>query len=176
MICNALGLHTEELHFTGKPAVGRITVSSPAVMWPLKEFNQGEPYADLIKPFNFMSTCHVKAFGHPPGADPEHFHLIAPYQPDPKQWTNMEWIDQYSRKSYRIAATGPHGTRFMARVKTYGMYCRNTNFTRNRSAPIRAKNHATNKPLAYCNGVIFGSGRLNISVRNPTAWKMSNRG
>jgi len=120
MICNTMGLDTEELHFAGKPAVGRITVSSPAVMRPLTEFNQGKRYADRIKPFNFLLTCHVKPFGHPPGADPQHFHLIAPYQPDPKQWTNMEWIDQYSGKSYRISATGPHGTRFIARVKTYG--------------------------------------------------------
>ena len=120
MICNALGLHTEEVHFAGRPAVGRITVSSPALMRPLTEFNRGKAYPDQIKPFNFLLTCHVKPFGHPPGADPAHFHLIAPYQLDPKQWTNMEWIDQYSRKSYRISATGPHGTRFMARVKTYG--------------------------------------------------------
>jgi len=120
MICNALGLHTKVLHFAGRPAVGRITVSSPAVTRPLTEFNQGKPYADQIKPFNFLLTCHVKPFGYPPGADPEHFHLIAPYQPDPRQWTTIEWIDQYSGRCYRISATGPHGTRSIARVKTYG--------------------------------------------------------
>jgi hypothetical protein len=120
MICNAIGLGTEEPHFAGKPAVGRITVSSPAIMRLLKEFNQGKPYANQIKPFSFLLTCRVKAFGHPAGANPDHFHLMAPYQPDPKQWTNMEWIDQYPRKRYRILAIGPHRTRFMARVKTYG--------------------------------------------------------
>src|SRR5205807_9589204 len=49
MICNTMGLDTEQLHFAGKPAVGRITVSSPAVMRPLREYNQGKRYADQIK-------------------------------------------------------------------------------------------------------------------------------
>lgn len=32
----------------------------------------------------------------------------------------MEWIDQYSGKTYRITTAGHHGTRNTARVKTYG--------------------------------------------------------
>ena len=32
----------------------------------------------------------------------------------------MDWIDQYSGKSYRITTAGHHGTRTTARVKTYG--------------------------------------------------------
>ena len=59
-------------------------------------------------------------FGHPPGSDSEHFHLISPYQPDPRQWTKMEWIDQYSGKTYRITTLGHHGSRNTVRVKTYG--------------------------------------------------------
>src|SRR5438477_10843735 len=115
-----MGIAREQSHCVGKLRFARISVRRTAVMRPLREYNQGKRYADQIKPFNFLLTCHVKPFGHPPGADPQHFHLIAPYESDPKQWTNMEWIDQYSRKSYRISATAPHGTCFMARVKTYG--------------------------------------------------------
>ena len=45
-------------------------------MKSLAKFNESKPYCDQIKPFNFLLTCHVKQFGHPPGVDPEHFHLI----------------------------------------------------------------------------------------------------
>jgi hypothetical protein len=61
----------------------------------------------------------VKPFGHPTGADPEHFHLIAPYESDPRRWLKMKWIDQYSGKQYSITTDGNHGTRTAARVKTY---------------------------------------------------------
>ena len=32
----------------------------------------------------------------------------------------MNWIDQYTGKTYRITTTGHHGSRHTARVKTYG--------------------------------------------------------
>lgn len=71
-------------------------------MRPLEALNNGKKYAAQIKPFNFLLTCHVKPFGHPTGADPEHFHLIAPYQSDPRQWLKMPWIDQYTGNRYGI--------------------------------------------------------------------------
>jgi hypothetical protein len=122
IIRRALNLPTEPLTFEKLPAIGRVTVSSPAVIKSLGQFNDAKPYAGQIKPFNFLLTCHVMPFGHPPGTDPQKFHLISPYQPDPRQWTQMEWIDQYSNsgKTYRITTVGHHGTRKTARVKTYG--------------------------------------------------------
>jgi hypothetical protein len=80
--------------------------------------------ADVVKtkPFNFILSCHVRKLGHPVGADPERFHLIAPYETDPRKWETMQWIDQYSKdgKSYRISTSALHGSRTMARVKSYG--------------------------------------------------------
>jgi len=119
IVRNALGLRTQTLAFENQPAVGRVTVSSPAVIRPLLELNNGKPYPERIKPFNFLLTCHVKAFGHPKGADPEHFHLIAPYNNDSTQWLKMKWIDQYTGKKYQITTAGHNGTRNAARVKTY---------------------------------------------------------
>jgi len=108
--------------------VGRITVSSPKVMAPLRALNSGKPYAEQIKPFNFILSCHVAKLGHPIGADPERFHLIAPYETDPRQWEKLRWIDQYSGKRYRITASGPHGSRTVARVKSYGDVLREYEF------------------------------------------------
>jgi len=120
IVHRALDMPTRNLEFEDRPAVGRVTVSSPAVIRPLTKLNEGRPYAQQIKPFNFLLTCHVKAFGHPKGADTEHFHLIAPYNNDSRQWLKMGWIDQYTGNGFRITTVGHNGNRKTARVKTYG--------------------------------------------------------
>jgi hypothetical protein len=120
IVRRALGLRTRPLPFEQRPAIGRVTISSPAVMRPLATLNEGRPYGQQLKPFNFLLTCHVRTFGHPSDADPERFHLIAPYESDPERWTDIEWIDQYSGTPYRITTEGHHGGRGVARVKTYG--------------------------------------------------------
>jgi hypothetical protein len=97
-------------------------------MESLRTLNAGKKYADQVKPFNFLLTCHVKQFGHPPGIDPERFHLVAPYESDPKRWVEMPWIDQYTGKHYQITTEGFHGSRLVARVKTYGDVLREYEF------------------------------------------------
>ena len=99
-------------------------------MKPLKALNEGKPYAKQIKPFNFIISCHVRKLGHPISIDPERFHLIAPYETNPRKWEAMWWIDQYSKtgKRYRISASAPHGSRTMARVKSYGDVLREYEF------------------------------------------------
>jgi hypothetical protein len=120
MIRKALGLTTKALGFESRPAVGRITVSSPAVMRSFSEYNEDKSYAERIKPFSFVLSCHIKAFGHPLGVDPERFHLIAPYETNATRWRTMQWIDRYSGQGYQIMTHGPHGRRGVARVKNYG--------------------------------------------------------
>jgi hypothetical protein len=101
-------------------ALSQITVSSPEVLRPLAKLNARKPYAQQIKPFNFILSCHIAPYGHPTGADPEHFHLISPYEKDPRKWLALPWIDQYSGKQYRISTTLATGTRQLAPVKSYG--------------------------------------------------------
>ena len=120
MIRRALGLRVTNLGFEDRPAVGRVTVTSPTMIRPLANLNADRAYPDQIKPFNFMLTCHVQPFGHPKGADPARFHLIAPYDNNAAHWLKMPWTDQYTGKLFRIATTGHSGTRQTARVKTYG--------------------------------------------------------
>jgi len=128
MIRKAMGLSVEVLGFEDRPAVGRITVSSPAVIRPLEKLNEGRTYPNQIKPFNFLLTCQLKPLGFPKGADPARFHLIAPYSNDPAQWLRNDWTDQYSGNSYRITTTGHSGTRRTALVKTYGEVLREYQF------------------------------------------------
>jgi hypothetical protein len=89
-------------------------------MKSFEALNAGKPYAQQIKPFNFLLTAHVIPFGHPEGVDPEKFHLITPYDSDPSKWLQKEWIDQHSKKRFRITTQGHCGSRRTARVKTYG--------------------------------------------------------
>jgi hypothetical protein len=128
IVRRSLVLSTRPLGFERRAAVGRITVSSPTVLRPLEALNAEKAPAAQIKPFNFILSCHVAKLGHPIGADPERFHLIAPFEIDPRQWEKMEWIDQYSGKRYRIAASGAHGSRTVARVKSYGDVLREYEF------------------------------------------------
>lgn len=62
MTRKAFGLPTHNPSFENRPAVGRISITSPAVMRPLEKLNEGKKYVDKIKPFNFLVTCHVKPF------------------------------------------------------------------------------------------------------------------
>jgi hypothetical protein len=120
IVRRALGLSTAPLGIESSPAVGQITVSSPAVMKPLNALNEGKSYPDRIKPFNFLLACHVRPLGHPRGVKPERFHLIAPYETDSRKWLPNNWIDQYSEKEFRITTVGSYGGSDTARVKTYG--------------------------------------------------------
>jgi len=120
IIRKGCGLKTAAPRFAHLPAIGRTTVSSPFLMKSFETLNTGKPYAEQIKPFNFLLTAHVIPFGHPEGIDPEKFHLITPYDSDPRKWLEKEWIDQHSKKRFRITTRGHCGTRQTARVKTYG--------------------------------------------------------
>ena len=113
-------LRTAKLKFAHLPAIGRTTVSSPFLMKSFESPNAGKPYSDQIKPFNFLLTAHVIPFGHPESVDPEKFHLVTPYDSDPRKWLDKEWIDQHSKKGFRITTQGHCGSRQTARVKTYG--------------------------------------------------------
>jgi hypothetical protein len=128
IVRRAVGLPTKDLGFEDAPAVGRLSISSPAVLKPLENLNARKKYADQIKPFNFLLACHVKQLGHPIGVDPERFHLVAPYESDSRKWLKTYWIDQYSGRRYRITTAGHHGSRQTARVKTYGDVLREYEF------------------------------------------------
>jgi hypothetical protein len=119
MIRRVLALPASPVSFAQLPAIGRVTVSSPAVMKALTDFNAGKPYRHQIKSFNFLLTAQTIPFGYPTGVDPNRFHLIAPFETDSRKWLRLPWIDQYSGKPYRITTDGPTGSWNTSRIKTY---------------------------------------------------------
>lgn len=119
IVNRALGHETTPLAFEQRPAIGRVTVSSPPVLKTFARLNADRGYPGQVKPFNFLLTCHLQPFGTPPGADTDRFQLIAPYETDPARWTKMPWTERYSQRPYRIT-TANSPDRRTAVVKSYG--------------------------------------------------------
>jgi len=88
-------------------ALTRITASSPALLDPFDGWNDGREYGDQVKPFNFLLSANVTAFGHPVGTDPTRFHLVARYEREPDKWDTLEWIERYSGKVVRVTTRAP---------------------------------------------------------------------
>ncbi len=118
IVTEALGQAYAWPEWLTRPAIGRITVSHPSLLRLFEVLNRGKPYAEQVKPYNFLLTAFVATFGHPSDTDPERFHLVAPWNPDPRQWLKMAWTDRYSGRRFLITTTGTGGEG-VVRVKTY---------------------------------------------------------
>lgn len=81
MVAEALGHPYAWPGWLSRPAVSRISVSAWSQLELFAALNKGKPYANRIKPGNFLLSAHVAPFGHPPGVEPERFHLVAPWNP-----------------------------------------------------------------------------------------------
>lgn len=135
-----LGLAARPSGFEHLPAIGRVPITGPAALRSVGRLNRGKKYLNCIKPFGFLLSCHVKPFGYPPEVDPKRFHLVAPYILDPECWADLPWIDLYSGRQYEITTNGFHGTRGVARVKTYGEVLREYEFHLGaKSADVKGK-------------------------------------
>jgi hypothetical protein len=119
LVRRGLGLSTMPPPFEHLPAVSRTSVSSPWVMKSFAAVNKGKSYAKQIKPFNFLLSAHVRPLGHPIDADPERFHLIAPFELNPKKWLTLPWIDAYSGRRYRVTTSETRGPNVVG-LATYG--------------------------------------------------------
>jgi hypothetical protein len=64
--------------------------------------NRGRPAYEQVRPYNFLLAAHTAKLGHPADADPERLQLIAPYNPDPRQWRKLRWVDTHSDKGFKI--------------------------------------------------------------------------
>ena len=134
IIRTAHGLRTTKLTWLDRPAITRITISKPRFLCPFKPAKARRKKASAarrshakplpqrpyqqIRPFNFLLTAHIDPIDRPPGADPNHFQLVAPYNRDARQWRKLRWIDAATREPYKITTTGPPGEG-EALVKTY---------------------------------------------------------
>ena len=124
-----LGLPIEPLGFEHLPAIGRVPITSPTALRSLAKLNRGKKYRNRHKTVRLpvVVSCET-SLGIHPTLILRKFHLVAPYVPDPECWVDLPWIDQYSGKQYEITTEGFHGSRGVARVKTYGEVLREYEF------------------------------------------------
>ena len=59
------------------------TASHPGVLAPSTASTPRQPYAQQVKPGNFLLVAHVAPGGHPPGADPKNSRLSHPTRGTP---------------------------------------------------------------------------------------------
>jgi hypothetical protein len=119
LICRELGVPTAEPAWFRRPALGRVTISTPRVREAFARLNANRTYTDAIKPMNFVLSAQVARFGHPEGADPAAFQLLAPYERDADRWETLSWINKYTGEPVEVSAdrnAPPH----VARIKTIG--------------------------------------------------------
>jgi hypothetical protein len=114
----ALGLQGTEPNWLDRPAMSRITVSKPATWGLLRDYNKGKPYAEQIKPTNFLIASHAARFGDPIGVDRTHFDLVAQFEDDYDKWLDIEYVSRHSGKRHRISTIIPMGTEVTERVRT----------------------------------------------------------
>jgi hypothetical protein len=97
----------------------RTTVTSPAVLRAFEHLNEGKPYAEQVKPFNFMLSA--AGVTPPAGVDPsDRFRLVAPWESDPARWSELSWVDVHhpDRGPYRITTIA--GRPGQPKVDTHG--------------------------------------------------------
>jgi hypothetical protein len=120
IILEESGLEAERPEWFARPAVSQLTISSPRLLKPfISGKNRQSPYIDRVKPFNFVVSAQVAPFGHPAGVNPKKCRLIAPYNPEARQWLKGRWHDVHSGKSFSASTTLPPSAT-LARVKSVG--------------------------------------------------------
>jgi hypothetical protein len=117
LTCETLGVPFIWSAWVDRPAMSRLSVSSPHVLRPLIKNPAGND-ENYPKPFNFLICPPVTPLGHPPGVDPQRFHLIAPYTKDARQWTKLHWTDIYSGETFAITTRDAVLGEETARVQT----------------------------------------------------------
>jgi len=108
--------------WANRPALSRVTVSSPPLLRPFTRWNSGRPWADQVKPFNFLLVATLDPFGHPPEVDSGRFLLIAPYDNDAERWAELDWRNRYDPDgpSYTITTDkNPPLDAYLAVVQSY---------------------------------------------------------
>ena len=148
IVRRSLGLPTKPLRFQKRVAVGRTTVSSPAVMKPLKTLNNGKTYDKQIKPFNFILGCHVASSAI--RSVPIRSASISSRHTRSIRESGRQALDRSvfkRREALSHQHVGAARLTNMARVKSYGDVLRGTSTIPNRSAPMPAACRAESKPL-----------------------------
>ncbi len=105
LIRRALGYRPRPPQWLNRPAVSKVAINTPVSWRPFHGAAQGRSYSECVKPFGFLIAAHVNFVDRPTGADPEGFHLVAPYEPDATRWFDIPWTDLHTGSEYGVTAS-----------------------------------------------------------------------
>ena len=105
---DALGQQAAERYWLDRPAIGRFNVSNHLLLRAFKHFNRSKPHWRQVRPFNFLLVAHSDALDRVELTD--RFLLVARFEPDPRKWTRLRWINVHEPSRNYSIAPGKHRT------------------------------------------------------------------
>jgi hypothetical protein len=116
LLFRALGLEGSPPKWLDRPALTRVSASSPTVLRWFASLNEDKAYTEQIKPANFLLLAH------PDPLDPSGALPIAPYESDASRWVGLPWVDRRTGQPVRITTepSDGHERTSVVRVRTYG--------------------------------------------------------
>jgi hypothetical protein len=122
LLRGVLGLPRTAPSWFEHPAMMRVAITTPEVLKSLQARQEGLPYSKRAKPFNFVLLPILNEIdGHPVGADPNKFTLIAPFTKDVGRWYRLWYLNIHDGKWYRLAPANRKRA-YEAGAKTRGDY------------------------------------------------------
>jgi hypothetical protein len=112
--------HHDPPAWLDRPAIARTSVSTPTVLRLFQPLNHDKSYSAQIKPFNFLNAAFVDPTERP--ADDERVVLVAPYERDPANWEQQDWVNRINGRAYQITTESSGGLLRpgLITVKTFG--------------------------------------------------------
>lgn len=98
------------------PAVTQGRVGNAEQLRWCRTLNEGKPYADQIKPFNFFLVGHSSKAWRP--VELKDAAPIAPFERNPSKWLSAEWIDRKTGSPLKVGI-GPNLPPDTLRLKTF---------------------------------------------------------
>ena len=88
------------------PALTKIAITTHEVAKAFAAYNNGRPWNEQIRPFNFLLHAHHTSGGPPRDADRARFRIVAPYENDPALWLDLPWVDLATGERHPVATIG----------------------------------------------------------------------
>lgn len=101
-----------------RPAVRRLSVSSPKVMKNLSAFNRGKPREEQIRPFNFYLVATATSTASTGEVVTQ--SVVAPFERDPAKWARLEWARTDTGQGLVLGQPDENGVAW--RLRTVGEF------------------------------------------------------
>jgi hypothetical protein len=101
------------------PALTRFAFSTNDLQRAFNAYNATRPWAEQIKPFNFLLHAHIAPCGYPAGVDPTRCRLLAPYESSPSRWLELPWTNLHTGQQHPVTTDPDDHRAEVTRLKTY---------------------------------------------------------